>query len=354
MGHTEDSDDAPFLMIEGDAFYVNHDSVCRSFYELEHWNNGKLQPLSLEEEYDLRRAHKIFSLRRKIPSQHAENSDPATSRSRSDNKDDNGTQTPHISVLPHNARGVVNLGTLHRQVCIQEIDQGVFGSAGTGATTWESSIAMALLVSSQPNLLEGHVVEFGSGVGLGGILTGMVVMPSSILSLTLTDGNEEVLEACRENCRRARLLHPNLRIQRLDWNEMPKPTPKYDTILASDCAYKYPDVVALAAACKESLQEPSGKAHFFGPYNRGVLHDLLRELKDRQDMDVEVSGIEMSRYRLQSSFTKFNDLNQSEDEAMFASRQVVKFLHVTAMHKDRDQEMLRSHQHSSSIMDDID
>jgi Lysine methyltransferase len=119
----------------------------------------------------------------------------------------------------------------------------------------------------------------------------MMVMPSSILSLTVTDGNEEVLEACRDNCRRARLHHPNLRIQRLDWNEIPKPTPKYDTILASDCAYKYADVVALAAACKELLQEPSGKAHFFGPYNRGVLHDLICELKDRQDMDVEVTVV---------------------------------------------------------------
>jgi hypothetical protein len=49
MDHTADSDDAPFLMIEGDAFYVNHDSVCRSVYELEQLNNGKLQPLSLVE-----------------------------------------------------------------------------------------------------------------------------------------------------------------------------------------------------------------------------------------------------------------------------------------------------------------
>ena len=348
MDKTEDLDDAPILMIEGDEFFVNHDSVCRSFYELEQWNNGVCQPFCLEEEYDLRKAHKTFSLRQRTPTlTHTAHLDPAKSGSNSSNKGHESTQTPHISELPHNARGVVNLGTLHRQVCIQEIDQGVFGSAGTGATTWESSIAMALLVSSQPNLLQGHVVEFGSGVGLGGILTGMMVTPSSILSLTLTDGNEEVLEACRVNCQRAKLDHQNLHIRRLDWNEMPEPSRKYDTILASDCAYKYPDVVALAAACKDSLQQPSGKAHFFGPYNRGGLHELIRELKDRLDMDVQLSGIEMSRYRLQSSFTKFNNFERSDEEAMFVSRHAAKFLHITAMHKDRQQ-------HHSWTMDAID
>lgn len=349
MDRAEDLDDAPILMIEGDEFYVNHDAICRSFYELEQWNNGILQPLSLEEEYDLRRAHKTFSLRHKMRTLiSTQLLDPTNSTSKNSKDDDEATQVPRISVLPHNARGIVNLGTVQRRVCIQEIDQGVFGSAGTGATTWESSIAMALLVSSQPNLLKGHVLELGSGVGLGGILTGMMVMPSSVLSLTLTDGNDEVLEACRDNCQRAKLDHPNLRILRLDWNDLPKPSLKYDTILVSDCAYKYPDVFALAAACKDSLQEPDGKAHIFGPYNRGGLHDLLRELKERQDMDVEVSSIEMSRYRLQSSFATANACSRNEDEAMYASRHVVKFLHITATHKNRQQELL-SHLHSSSI-----
>jgi predicted nicotinamide N-methyase len=354
MDRTEDLDDAPILMIEGDEFYVNHDAVCRSFYELEQWNNGILQPLSLEEEYDLRKAHKTFSLRHKmrtlISTQHLDPTKTTSINSRDDKV--KPTQAPCISVLPHNARAIVNLGIVQRQVCIQEIDQGVFGSAGTGATTWESSIAMALLVSSQPNLLKGHVLELGSGVGLGGILTGMMVMPSAILSLTLTDGNDEVLEACRGNCQRAKLDHPNLRILRLDWNELPKPSPKYDTILVSDCAYKYPDVFALAAACKNSLQEPHGKAHIFGPYNRGGLHDLLRELKERQDMDVEVSCIEMSRYRLQSSLNTADSFTLRDDEAMYASRHVVKFLHITATHKNRQQELL-SHRESSS-MDAID
>ena len=261
-------------------------------------------------------------------------------------------ESPKVSMLSRHAQGVVALGRLQHRIHIQEIDQGVFGSAGTGATTWESSIAMALLISSQPQLLQGHVLELGSGVGLGGILAGTVVLPSFISSLTLTDGNEHVLEACRHNCRMAKLGHLAVNIQRLDWNELPHPTPTYDTILASDCAYKYPDVVSLAVTCKACLRKPGGKIHIFGPYNRGGLQDLLLELRDSQGMAVQVNGIEMSRYRLQSSVAScVSSRNQQGEEATFASRHMVKFLHATVTHRNRHEEHLS---HQLSRMVDID
>lgn len=350
--------DEPLLMIEGDEFFVNHDGICRTFYELERWNhhhgNCYQHPLSLEEEYDLKRARKTFTLRNKTATD--------TSNYNTDNDDDTHirmNETNQISILSKRAQGIVSLGRLQHQIHIQEIDQGVFGSAGTGATTWESSIAMALLTSSQPQLLQGHVLELGSGVGLGGILVGTLLLPSSSIlsSLTLTDGNEQVLEACRYNCRLANKLdHSKLNIQRLDWNELPHPTPTYDTILVSDCAYKYPDVLSLAVTCKACLRNPGGTIHIFGPYNRGGLQDLLVELRDGQNMTVEVNGIEMNRYRLQSSYVAkcvSSPRQQGEDEAAFASRHTVQFLHAIVTHGNPNDDH-SSHGPSSSRMGDID
>ena len=284
------------LLLEGDEFFVGHDGVCRTYYELETWN-GK-QPLCLEEAYDLKLAHKTFVLRRKT------------------HYDAYGA--PDISLLSKLVEGVVNIGKPQSRIQIQEIDQGVFGSAGTGATTWESSIAMSLLFSSQPELLKGDVMELGSGVGVGGILTYSAALPS-LSSLTLTDGNNEVLNELRKNCHRANV---NVNVKQLDWHAPPK-APKYDTILASDCAYKYPDVLALAAAMKVSLK-PSGKIHIFGPYNRGALQELLVELRDQHGMVIQVNGLELNRYRLKSV------LSELEQESLFASRHLVKFLHITA------------------------
>eukprot|EP00957_Ditylum_brightwellii_P149165 11359610-Ditylum_brightwellii.AAC.1 len=87
----------------------------------------------------------------------------------------------------------------------QEIQGGVVGSAGTGSMTWESSIAMALFFSENPDLLRGHVIELGSGVGLGGILTQVACQfaakknatsshngkRSPLSSITLTDYNPD-------------------------------------------------------------------------------------------------------------------------------------------------------------------
>lgn len=263
------------------------------------------------------------------------------------------------------AQGIVRLGRPLDKIELQEIDQGVFGSAGTGATTWESSIAMALLhhhsSSHRPaTLLKGNVLELGSGVGLGGILLMQQQQQqqqtshnpqsgsnnnngnaetAAMTSLTLTDGNEEVLRECRLNWHRHCSSHrrhdhhnsPSLYIKHLDWHS-PSPPAKdedrYDTILASDCAYKHTDIVALAVTMKVMLR-PGGSIHIFGPYNRGALQQLLVELKC-QEMDVEVNGLEMNRYRLQSANDNLND------ESIFCSRNVVRFLHITAKHKTTD------------------
>ena len=314
------------LLLEGDEFYVSHDGISRTFYELKSWTSDahlSAPPVSLEEHYDLKRAHKSFIVRR---GRHAKKS-----------------HSSYNDVLGKNTQGVALLGAPLRVFGLQEIDQGVFGSAGTGATTWESSIAMSLFFSSNPSLLRGDVVELGSGVGFAGILghlapTGL----SEMESLTLTDGNAEVLEQCERNFKQIKASDVPLRVEKLDWyNFINKKKArgsvrKYDTVLASDCAYLYPDVVALASTMSALCRNDNrSKIHIFGPYNRGALHELVLRLKDDLDMDVVVDWLEMFRYRLKPAQDRMNasftDVNQ--DVCPFASKTTAKFLHTTAWHK---------------------
>jgi hypothetical protein len=256
----------PMLLLEGDEFFVNHDGVCRTYYELV--GEGSQPPpsdkefsqhtkkysfLGLEEAYHLKSAKKTFVLRTKdyvLPGL----AEPLTNMDYKMNQQDDSTL-----VLSKRAKGVVHLGRPLERIELQEIDQGVFGSAGTGATTWEASIGMALLHhSSSSALLQGRVLELGSGVGLGGILlmqqldrescAGTTHEGTAMTSLTLTDGNDEVLRECRHNwhCHRVSHQHhthltpvpPPLDIRHLDWHAPPTITSdeqRYDTILASDC-----------------------------------------------------------------------------------------------------------------------
>jgi predicted nicotinamide N-methyase len=362
----------PMLLLEGDEFFVNHDGVCRTYYELvgegrqspladkeEFHQHNKYSFLGLEEAYHLKSAKKMFVLRTKDILSREINQQPLTNMdSKMNQQKDDSTL-----VLSKRAQGVVRLGRALERIMLQEIDQGVFGSAGTGATTWEASIGMALLYhSSLTPLLKGRVLELGSGVGLGGILLMQQLDSESqaggtthqgvdaMASLTLTDGNDEVLRECRHNwhCHRAYQQQQHhsttpvpLYIRHLDWHAPPTITSdeqRYDTILASDCAYKHTDIVALAATMKLLLR-PTGKIHIFGPYNRGALQQLVLELK-MQGMDVQLNGLEMNRYRLKSAQQSNSNeggstttSNKDDEESVYCSRNTVQFLHITASHR---------------------
>eukprot|EP00978_Attheya_sp_CCMP212_P001745 scaffold3577_cov60-Attheya_sp.AAC.2 len=335
------------LMIEGDKFYVSDNGVARTFYNLssvsltdDDTSHNDIVGLGVEEFYDLNDSHKKFVLRQKL----------STFRS------------PRCSpeVGAKNAEGVVNLGHHLMDFDLQEIDKGVLGTAGTGATTWEASIAMSLFFSSNPHLLHGDVIELGSGVGLGGIMTQLAGSSATghtakgLRSLTLTDYNSEVLEQCEKNIRQTELIQDrdlNLDVKKLDWHDcasmdgMKKSTIKrktFDTVLASDCAYRYHDIVALAKTMSNLLKSgEDNKIHIFGPYNRGGMEDLIRELKDERKMEVAIDWIELERYRLkppiQASGSRFwtsacmrKVMDQSE--CSYASKSVVKFLHITVWH----------------------
>jgi predicted nicotinamide N-methyase len=219
--------------------------------------------------------------------------------------------------------------------------------AGTGATTWESSIAMSLFFSSHPHILYGSVIELGSGVGLGGILTNLLVGPSihhdlHVHSMTLTDSNAEVLEFCKQNVQRANLQKYPLRVSKLDWYDLTRQSEatntharKYDTIIACDCAYRYPDLTALSTAMDTLLRRgKNSKIHIFGPHNRGALQELFRQLRDERGMDVVVEEFDMQRYRLKPLHDSI-----SQEEGEFAAKYDVKFLHMTASLRDNDAPM---------------
>ena len=306
------------LLLEGDEFHVSRDGICRTYYTLKTGpQNENSESISLEEHYDLHHARKTFIVRR-----------------------DYALETHDNSML----QDLVVLGAPLSRFELQEIDQGVLGSAGTGATTWESSIAMSLFFSSNPTLLYGNVVELGSGVGLAGLLS-QTTHPAALVnmnSLTLTDASDEVLEQCRQNLNQAESSSMPIRIKSLNWydfidNNTMAEGERYDTILASDCAYRYSDVVALASTMTALLQKKkTSRIHIFGPYNRGALQELVEHFKNDCSLNVKVDWIEMSRIRLKPSNNDIGYTYRSfhHGECAVASRNTAKFLHITTWFKD--------------------
>lgn len=345
------------LMIEGDDFYISSDGVSKTHYRLFQTPLsareaipgaravGRENSFSIEEIYDIELSQKKFILR----------------------EDEFSPDRP--------VRGMVSLGIPILSVNIQEIEKGVFTSAGTGSATWEASIAMTLFFSARPHLLQGATLELGCGVGLGGILTSLAVREAikrkgspfhGLESLTLTDCSQEVLEQCEMNVHSAAggtFPCTRLDVSRLDWNDYCIPSsgvdlPKkgfYDTVIASDCAYLYPDVVALSQTVSQLLRRKEngrngGLAHIFGPYNRGALHEMIQELKNGQNMGVSVDWVEVERCRLKPPFCGeepwakhdgclhcygekvVHAKHSTREVSSCASRNIAKFLHITAWH----------------------
>jgi predicted nicotinamide N-methyase len=317
---------------------MSHDGIARTLYRT-HDSSLTSSTMSVEEFYDLQGARKKFLLR-----------------------EDNGSKQGPFSgrqeaLSKASKEGIVNLGDPIQALELKEIDEGVFGGAGTGATTWESSIAMSLYFASHPELLHGDVIELGSGVGFGGILCALggpsMHRATNIKSMTLTDYNPLVLEQCKKNVEEAYRGPIPLNVSRLDWYDFVRETQasekehaqKYDTVIACDCAYLlYPDIQALAKTMKALLRSKTkSMIHIFGPHNRAGLHELVRQLREETSVNLTVEGIDMQRYRLKPptgwNNLKFSHLSdhlsesstrsRSEKECPFAAKYDAKFLHVT-------------------------
>ena len=293
----------PVLLLTGDELHVTLEGISRSHYQLQvdtssnndmrgTVENRSQSSWSIGEEYHLEECRKIFTVRE---------------------------------------RNLFGTSTSCTLVDIQEMDTR---QVGTGGTTWEASLVMALYFAQYPQELHGRVVELGSGVGLGGILAHHVTHQQN--AMVLTDYSDQVLEQCRANIARRneatgeRKSDNTLEVQKIDWNDIfceetslssSHNRQQYNTVLACDCAYRKDDVKALAVTLKALLVKTSNdntnddsnrndntngarnKIHLFGPYNRAVYHSLVEVLKKDKSLEVHLEWLELNRYRLATTST---------------------------------------------------
>lgn len=336
----------PILLLEGDQYCIGRDGVARTLYRLETMDGtSSHRGYSVEEHYDISNAKKRYLLR----------------------QNSNFWDSSETKLETSSHRDTVRLGHSMREVDLQEIPAGVFDSAGTGSTTWESSLVMSMYFASHPELLQGNVVELGSGVGLGGILCSMVPWiygdvfgsSNSFRSLTLTDFNQLVLDQCRKNVKATAHGPTPISVAKLDWYdfllsnfERPSVAEKYDTIIACDCAYRHRDIAALASTMRSLLRDEHSRIHIFGPSNRSGLDELLTLLRSEHQLSVTVEVLKMERYRLRPM--PDGDIShvgghfaENDMEWPYATSSLSSFLHIVCSLASIDQ-------HLNAKLSDID
>ncbi len=324
----------PILLLEGDQYCFSLDGVARTLYQLR--TQERIQSsayFSVEEQYDVKNAKKRFLFRR--------------------SNETWGRDKQSATISKDYDEGTIVLGRPIQKVDLQEIAAGAFERAGTGATTWESSIVMSIYFASHPELLQGDVVELGCGVGLGGILCAMA---SQIIdednekytptqSINLTDFNPFVMEQCQKNVDAIDKGTTPITVFKLDWYdflptnfERPSSTQKFDTVIACDCAYRQKDIAALACTMRSLLRDDSSQVHVFGPSNRSGLDTLLTLLRNAYNLSVTVEELGMIRYRLRpareggGSFSPDRSVDLAE-ECQYATCSISNYLHIICSRK---------------------
>ena len=351
---------SPQLLLEGDEMHISSDGKSHTYYRLKHPcddHTSKTCEYLLEEAYDIENARKEITLFQS----------PL-------NPNKNCNERKKSSITTKTAEG--QLSKIF-SFPLQEISNGMQKGAGTGSMTWESSIAMGLFFGIHPEELVGDVLELGSGVGLGGILTNVVSKNENRLgssgcreddkmNFTLTEVNLDIIDMLRYNTtiaaaanRSSGLLESDeeFQIEQMDWFDFLIGTnaqqqqrfkkhkrKKYDTIIASDCIYLHSQVRPLSDTITELLgrESPDQKAHIFSPHNRSFVHDLIENLREVKGMNVHVDTIEMSKMRVKYNETDVSipSLRWLSGEDTKVERQAVvsngtsKFLHIAASFKN--------------------
>mmetsp|Transcript_29152 Transcript_29152/g.61991 ORF Transcript_29152/g.61991 Transcript_29152/m.61991 type:complete len:453 (+) Transcript_29152:115-1473(+) len=335
----------PPLLLEGDELFISRAGKSRTVYQLKEMSNDQegmnhsFRDLLLEEYYDIEKARKKMSLLG-----HPLLLNDCFDAGMGDAKSSN--QLADIFSFD-----------------LQEINHGVQNGSGTGSMSWDSSIVMGLYFAVNPDELHGNVLELGSGVGLGGILSnvatnmihGDTTLPSVKRSVTLTDANDDVLTMLQRNMEAAAksscgISRDDICIQKLDWFDflgdmqntnsgasLQGSERRYDTLIASDCAYLRSQIAPLSETISKLLGNKRGeKLHMFAPYNRGVVHELIQELHEK-DMHVNVEELEMSKYRIKQgagcSGTTSKFWSDGPESLQDGTCGVSKFLHIKAWHK---------------------
>lgn len=292
------------LLLTGDERFISEDGKARTVYSLDlrsiDSRARQVYDFVLEETYDIENANKRISLVAPL------------------NKEGSHSDDASVDLFSFD---------------LQEINNR-YKTAGTGSMTWDSSVCMSLYFAHNPHELKGKIIELGSGVGLGGILSTVAKELSSDaddMSLTCTDVNDEVLDMLEHNMDKAAkspglFENDNVHIKKLDWfdfvnNKATEDSKQYDTIIASDCAYLTSQVKPLSETIDKLLGNES-KLHMFAPVNRTVVYELTEMLKEAKRMNVQVEDIDLSKNRIKSEHCSAK-INES-------SCGTSRFLHITA------------------------
>lgn len=308
------------LLLTGDEHFISKDGKSRTVYKLKDINVDCEQdlPVAIEETYDIEKAKKKISLVSPAPPKEADG------------------DAPQVDLFSFD---------------FQEINNGYKTGAGTGSMTWESSLAMSLYFTQNPHKLKGNVIELGSGVGMGAILSKVGKDLSSAendMSVTCTDVNDDVLKVLAQNLKQAAkspaFENNNVQILKLDWDDYVENDSKsstqakqYDTVIASDCAYLPKQVNPLSETISQLLGKES-KAHLFAPANRTVVYQLTERL-EAKNMKVVIENIEMTKKRMK--------------EKSYVTPGTSRFVHITAWHKNCVNQTAAC-KNKQSIMSDID
>lgn len=302
----------PILLLEGDPL-IACDGVAHSLYALE----SPKSEVSIQESFCLKTNEKTYTI---LELEEANNIEKQKG---------------------HHSCNVIK---------IQEIPHGL-QSYGTGSLTWESSIIMSLYFSIHPEKLHGKILELGSGCGLGLLTLNMVDNLDRITSFTFTDYCSEVLSQCQRNVQQylnrmqcARSTKSRVDAQHLDWYDSlhcnsSQVTLKYDTLIASDVAYRNQDLKPLKATIEQFLRYGSC-AHVFGPINRSVFLNLIHELEKDDHFHVETEVLKASRQRLT---TTDKPMDLMVDSGYYPT---INFLHISICRRNN-----AKHVSKTSFMD---
>jgi len=162
-------------------------------------------------------------------------------------------------------------------------------------------------------------------------------------SLTLSDSETLVLKQCLINAKNTHLkpLEQNFHIRQLNWYDPIPPSiqQSYDTVLAADCAYLYPDVPPLARtiAYLLSTNQDSGRFFVFGPFQRDAIRDLQTELETRYRMNVNLGLLEVEKVQLEPLILHPDPDDAKEHDSPFCpltSKKTLEFLLLEGEHDE--------------------
>ena len=135
-------------------------------------------------------------------------------------------------------------------------------------------------------MLQGDMMELGSGLGLGGLAAAASWSPRRCL---MTDTDEEALEELRSTVERNQSTGPGMcTIRKVDWNEYSNTTviaeERSDILIATDVTYNPKLVGPFVEAAKAHLRRDNGCTMLIvGQANRKSHWELYRCLRDGCD-----------------------------------------------------------------------